>query len=93
MGGFMIFRTLGNLLRLCLLSGLMVGLCGGQEKQSQKVPEASSTLSAGAELFTQHCAVCHGNDLKGNGLFPPPYRDVMAASFPKPMCRACCATV
>jgi mono/diheme cytochrome c family protein len=71
---FMIFRTLGKLLGLCLLSGLMVGLCGAQEKQVQKAPEASQTVSSGAELFTQHCAVCHGNDLKGNGPFPPPYR-------------------
>lgn len=70
----MIFRALGNVLRLCVLSGLIVGLCRGQEKQVQKVPEASSTLLSGAELYTQHCAVCHGSDLKGNGPFPPPYR-------------------
>jgi hypothetical protein len=68
------FRTFGNLLRLCVLSGLIVGLCSGQEKQVQKVPEASSTLSSGDALYTQHCALCHGNDLKGNGPFPPPYR-------------------
>jgi len=70
----MIFRTRGNLLGLCLLSSLLVDLCGGQEKQLQKAPEASPTLSSGAKLFTQHCAVCHGNDLKGNGPFAPPYR-------------------
>jgi mono/diheme cytochrome c family protein len=70
----MIFRTLGKLLRCCLLSGVMVGVCGAQERQLQKPPEASPMLSSGAELFTQHCAVCHGNDLKGNGPFPPPYR-------------------
>jgi mono/diheme cytochrome c family protein len=22
----------------------------------------------------QRCSACHGNDLKGSGLFPPPYR-------------------
>ena len=69
----MMVRTLINLLGLCVLSGLMVGLWGAQEKQAQK-SEASSTLSSGAELFKQHCAVCHGEDLKGNGGFPPPYR-------------------
>jgi mono/diheme cytochrome c family protein len=74
MEGFMIFRTLGNLLSLCVLSGFTVGLCGGQEKQPQKIPEESSTLSSGAALYKQHCAVCHGDDLKGNGPFPPPYR-------------------
>ena len=70
----MIFRALGNLLRLCVFSGLIVCLCGGQEMQLQKVPETSSTLSPGDELYKQHCVVCHGDDLKGNGPFPPPYR-------------------
>ena len=27
----------------------------------------SSALSSGAELYQRHCAVCHGNDLKGTG--------------------------
>jgi mono/diheme cytochrome c family protein len=70
----MIVRTLGTLLRFCALWGLMVGLCGGQEKPEPKVPEASSATSSGAELYQQHCLACHGNDLKGNGPFPPPYR-------------------
>jgi mono/diheme cytochrome c family protein len=30
--------------------------------------------SSGAELYKQHCAVCHGNDLKGTGAAPEPYR-------------------
>ena len=30
--------------------------------------------SSGAELYTQYCAVCHGNDLKGTGPAPAPYR-------------------
>jgi mono/diheme cytochrome c family protein len=30
----------------------------------------------GAELYKSHCASCHGNDLKGNGPAPPPFRDV-----------------
>ena len=70
----MVVRTLGYLLMFGVLSGWMVGVCGGQEKQAQKVPEASSALSSGEELFKQHCVVCHGDDMKGNGLFPPPYR-------------------
>jgi mono/diheme cytochrome c family protein len=28
----------------------------------------------GAELYAQHCAVCHGNDLKGTGPAPYPFR-------------------
>ena len=70
----MIMRTLGNLLQLSALSGYIVGLCGGQEKEMQKPTQASMSSSAGEELYKQHCVVCHGNDLKGNGPFPEPYR-------------------
>ena len=30
----------------------------------------------GAQLYRQLCAVCHGNDLKGNGPAPYPFKDV-----------------
>lgn len=30
--------------------------------------------SSGAELYQQHCAVCHGNDLRGTGPAPDPFR-------------------
>ncbi|MGA8767539.1 MAG: cytochrome c, partial [Candidatus Acidiferrales bacterium] len=30
---------------------------------------------SGAKLFQQHCAACHGNDLKGNGPAPPPFKE------------------
>ena len=50
------------------------GVCSGQEKPVPKVPDASSSLSSGEELYQQHCVACHGNDMKGNGPFPPPYR-------------------
>jgi mono/diheme cytochrome c family protein len=29
---------------------------------------------SGAELFAQYCAACHGNDLKGTGPAPEPYK-------------------
>jgi mono/diheme cytochrome c family protein len=70
----MIIRILGNLLRLSMLSGWIVGLCSGQEKEMQKPTQTSMSSSAGEELYKQHCVVCHGNDLKGNGPFPEPYR-------------------
>ena len=42
---------------------------------SQDVPsKKASNTPSGAELYAQHCAVCHGNDLQGAGPFPPPYR-------------------
>lgn len=33
-----------------------------------------SSSSPGAELYAQHCVACHGNDLKGTGPAPYPYR-------------------
>jgi mono/diheme cytochrome c family protein len=33
-----------------------------------------SKVISGAELYKLHCAVCHGNDLKGSGPAPYPYR-------------------
>ena len=33
------------------------------------------TSPSGAQIFRQHCAACHGNDLKGNGPAPPPFKD------------------
>ena len=38
----------------------------------QAVP--ASDAPSGARLYAQHCAVCHGNDLKGTGPAPYPYR-------------------
>jgi mono/diheme cytochrome c family protein len=35
----------------------------------------SSHPQSGEELYRQHCATCHGDDLKGNGIAPPgPFR-------------------
>lgn len=42
-------------------------------KYLESIQTASNTPS-GAELYRQHCAVCHGNDLKGSGPVPYPFR-------------------
>lgn len=34
----------------------------------------ASIVASGAELYQQHCAVCHGNELKGTGAVPDPFR-------------------
>jgi mono/diheme cytochrome c family protein len=70
----MFVRTFLSLLKFCALSGLTVGTGCGQEKQPQRAaPGASSALSSGAEPYENDCIVCHENDLKGSGPFPPPY--------------------
>jgi mono/diheme cytochrome c family protein len=35
---------------------------------------SSSNPPSGAALYAKHCAVCHGNDLKGTGPAPYPFR-------------------
>ena len=42
-------------------------------KEAPAAPSASASAS-GAEFYAKRCSACHGNDLKGNGPFPPPYR-------------------
>ncbi|MFZ0785242.1 MAG: c-type cytochrome [Candidatus Acidiferrales bacterium] len=38
----------------------------------QEIPSAD--FPTGAELYAQHCAVCHGSNLKGTGPAPYPFR-------------------
>jgi mono/diheme cytochrome c family protein len=37
---------------------------------------SAENVPSGEKLYKQNCAMCHGNDLKGNGPAPPPFRDV-----------------
>jgi cytochrome c553 len=37
---------------------------------------SAQVAPSGQKLYKQNCAVCHGNDLKGNGPAPPPFEDV-----------------
>ncbi|MGC2331302.1 MAG: cytochrome c [Candidatus Acidiferrales bacterium] len=53
----------------CALLGFATGFCAAQEKP-EKQANPSSSLAAGAKMYKRDCAVCHGNDGKGNG--PPP---------------------
>lgn len=68
------YWTPGELLKLGLLLALTVSPSLGQQKPEQQLQPNSATVATGAELFSKHCALCHGNDLKGNGPFPKPYR-------------------
>ena len=46
-----------------------------QEKRVGETPLASPTGPPGAALYRRYCAACHGNDLKGNGPAPPPFKE------------------
>jgi mono/diheme cytochrome c family protein len=44
-----------------------------QSKKSSRVPPANR--DSGEQLYKRYCAVCHGNDLKGNGPISPEYEN------------------
>ena len=63
-----------GLVGLCAFVVSMAANSAAQEKPTNKTPAAPSAPASGAELFAQRCSICHGNDLKGNVPFLPPYR-------------------
>lgn len=65
----MVSSSIRNVIACCVLLGCAAGFCAAQEKPAKQTKPAESTV-AGAKLYKQNCAVCHGNDGKGNG--PPP---------------------
>lgn len=70
-------RVIRNLVISGALSGLVTGLGAAQDKQAKKAPPVPTP---GAKLYKQKCAVCHGNDGKGNG--PPPASSPFTESPP-----------
>ena len=56
------------------LLGALAAHAAAPQEQAKKAPVPRANSSAGAELYKQHCVVCHGDDLKGVGPNPAPYR-------------------
>jgi len=51
-----------------------ISLLAAQTAAQTAKPHANATgVPSGEELYKRHCAVCHGNDLKGNGPAPAPF--------------------
>ncbi len=68
-------KTIVTQLALLLLIGCpLAAQAKQQDRQTEKPHATSATASPGAALYKRHCAVCHGNDLKGNGPAPEPFR-------------------
>jgi mono/diheme cytochrome c family protein len=70
----MVVRVIRNAVVMCALFGSIVSLHAAQQEQGKKAPVTRSDSPSGAELYKQHFAVCHGNDLTGVGPVPEPYR-------------------
>ena len=70
----MVIPAIRNAVMSCVLFASFGSLCIGQQKSPKKVPIAHPAPASGAEIYKQYCAVCHGNDLKGNGPAPTPFK-------------------
>lgn len=73
----MITRIIRDVAILCALAALSAGLAAAQAKDTKKTTPAPSS---GSQIYKQDCAVCHGNDGKGNG--PPPANSIFKESPP-----------
>lgn len=56
-----------KILRFAALFILITGLGAAQNPKIKKVPVKLSGTIDGAQLYREHCAVCHGVDAKGAG--------------------------
>jgi len=70
----MLTRAIGKVV-FCWVSLIFTaGICCARGKSENKPSATPADTPSGALLYNQHCAACHGSDLKGAGPFPPPYR-------------------
>ena len=70
----MVSRFIRSAAILGVLLGFVAGLYAAQQEQSKKAQATGSVSPTGAELYKQHCEVCHGSDLKGVVPVPAPNR-------------------
>jgi len=48
-----------------------------QSSEQERAKNISTeSIDSGAQLYKKYCAACHGNDLKGNGPAPYPFKDM-----------------
>lgn len=64
----MLYLKLVHFFVPCVLLALSAVFLPAQHLRSSR-----DTLTR-ADLYARHCAVCHGDDLRGTGPIPPPYR-------------------
>ena len=59
----------------CGIVCLGFGIAAAGESQNKKSHPAVAETVSGVQLYKRYCAVCHGNDLKGNGPISPEFKN------------------
>jgi len=70
----MLTRILPSALLLCGLFGTGFIVHAAPQHQPADSSAPRPNAPSGVQLFKKHCAVCHGDDLKGVGPVPEPYK-------------------
>jgi mono/diheme cytochrome c family protein len=72
----MVCRHIRNTFLACTLLFSAAGFSATAQAQGKKSArlEGSNPVS-GLQLYKRYCAVCHGNDLKGNGPISPEFKN------------------
>ncbi|MGC1967607.1 MAG: cytochrome c, partial [Candidatus Acidiferrales bacterium] len=72
----MVTRAICNVVMSSAVLFSVVSFAAGGAPQEQKAAHLpGSNPVSGARLYKQYCAVCHGNDLKGNGPVSPEFKN------------------
>jgi mono/diheme cytochrome c family protein len=72
----MVIRAIRNVVMSCaLLFSLMSFAAAGPPLDKKAAQLLGSNPVSGLQLYKRHCAVCHGNDLKGNGPISPEFKN------------------
>jgi mono/diheme cytochrome c family protein len=72
----MVIRPIRYIVMTGVLILSLLGLVAAQPAQNKKTAHlTASNPVSGAQLYKRYCAVCHGNDLKGNGPVSPEFKN------------------
>jgi mono/diheme cytochrome c family protein len=67
-------KTIRRVILLCALLISIVSSFAAQSKKEKKAAAEAANSASGERLYKDHCAVCHGDNLRGTGPAPSPYR-------------------
>jgi mono/diheme cytochrome c family protein len=71
----MVIRAIRNVMSCALLFSLVSCAAAGPDRNKKTANLPGSNPVSGVQLYKRFCAVCHGNDLKGNGPVSPEFKN------------------